>query len=169
MNKEASNTQHSTDEEPPKDELRKLQLVRAGSVHFGILADEITSIVPWREPTPLPQAPKPVLGVVSVQGRMLTVLDLTALAGGETVSREAASNIERRIIALRGDEQLALAVDAAGDTVRMQVLELKPPPENASPLILGTLRIEESEINILNLRDVFPAAIQGRERRRRRF
>jgi len=64
-----------------KPTARQLQLVRAGASQFGVFADEIATIVAWRKPTPLPQAPKPVLGVVSVQGRILTVLDLASLTG----------------------------------------------------------------------------------------
>jgi hypothetical protein len=41
--------------------------------------------------------------------------------------------------------------------------------ETAEPLVLGVFHREGAEINILNPRELFPSAIQGRERRRRRF
>ena len=166
MNNEANESQRWFDEAGPKDDLRSLQLVRAGSVQFGVFADAIATIVPWREPALLPEAPSSVLGVVSLQGRMLTILDLRALTGGE--ANGSMIDTERRIVALRGDEQLALAVDAVGDIVKIAVSELKAEPNRDSP-ILGRLQFEGLEINVLNLRDLFPAAIQGRERRRRRF
>ena len=168
MNKEASDNQPWFGEASPKDELRTLQLIRVGSLQFGVFAGDVATIVPWREPTPLPHAPKGVLGVVSIQGRMLTVLDLAVLANGETVSSGVVLDSDRRIVALRGEEQLALAVDAAGDIVRISSADVKPGPDSGA-LVLGSLQLEDSEINILNLRDLFPAAIQGRERRRRRF
>ena len=115
MNSETTENQRWS--EKPGDELRTLQLVRAGSVQFGVFADAIAMISPWREPVPLPLAPASVLGVVSLQGRMLTVLELRTLVGGEANDSGIAS--ERRIIALRGDEQLALAVDAVGDVVKV--------------------------------------------------
>jgi chemotaxis signal transduction protein len=99
---------------------------------------------------------------------MLTVLDLAVLANGETVSGGVVLDNDRRIVALRGEEQLALAVDAAGDIVKITTADVKPGPDSGA-LIMGSLQLEGSEINILNLRDLFPAAIQGRERRRRRF
>lgn len=148
---------------------RTLQLVRAGSVQFGIFADEIATIVAWREPTPLPHAPKSVLGVVSIQGRMLTVLELTTLAGREAASSGATLDNNRHVIALRGDEQLALAVDAIGETIQIAEGDVKPKQETAGTLIFGVLQLEDSEINILNVKELFPTAIQGRERRRRRF
>jgi chemotaxis signal transduction protein len=168
MNSKASESQHWFDEASPKDEPTVLQVVRSNSVQYGIFANKIAAIVPWSEPAPLPEAPKSVLGVVSIQGRMLTVLDLTTLAGGEADSSAASVDNQRRIVALRGDDQLALAVDAVGELVKGVELDLKP-DQNAGALILGSLQIEDSNINVLNLRELFPAAIRGRERRRRRF
>jgi len=166
MNRETTGNLRWPDKAAPRDELRSLQLVRAGSVQFAVFADAIATIAPWREPAPLPEAPNSVLGVVSLQGRMLTVLDLRLLVGGKTNESTVAS--ERRIVALRGDEQLALAVDAVEGVVKVAVSDLKPESDRGT-LILRRLQIEGSEVNVLNLRDLFPAAIQGRERRRRRF
>ena len=166
MNSETTDNQRWSDK--PGDEFRTLQLVRAGSVQFGVFADAIATIAPWSDPVPLPLAPNSVLGVVSLQGRMLTVLKLRLLLGGETVSKDSSLLNERRLIALRGDEQMALAVDAVGGVVKVAVSDLKP-DQNRGSLILKRLQLEGSEVIVLNLRDLFPAAIQGRERRRRRF
>lgn len=144
----------------------KLQVLLAGSSRFGIFTDEIATIVDWAEPTPLPHAPKSVLGVVSIEGRMLTVLDLATLAGGEAASSDAANDIHRRLIALRGDEQLALAVDDVGETIELPAVAVE---ETAGTLVLGVLPHDGAAIKILNLKELFATAIQGRERRRRRF
>ena len=146
--------------------VRTLQLFRAGSVLCGIFDDEIATVASWREPTPLPQAPKSVMGVVSIQGRMLTVLDLAALTGWEAASNGRPG---QHLIALRGDEQLALAIEMLGEGIEVADNELKAPPENVGGLVLGVLDREGAEINILNPKKLFPTAIQGRERRRRRF
>ena len=143
----------------------KLQVLHAGSSRFGIFTDEIATIVDWRAPTPLPHAPKSVLGVVSIEGRMLTVLDLATLAG-EAASSEAARDIPSRLIALRGDEQLALAVAVVGETIELPAVAVE---ETAGTLVLGVLHHNGAAINILNLKELFATAIQGRERRRRRF
>jgi purine-binding chemotaxis protein CheW len=170
MNNEASdNDRQSFDEGSSKDELRRVQIVHVGSARFGIFAEDIATIVPWRQPAPLPQAPASVLGVVSVQGRMLTVIDLATLTSDETPSADAPADKFHGIVALRGDEQLALAVGAVGDIVRIAPSEIKPQPENEGAPVLGSLQLEGSDLNILYLRDLFTAAIQGRERRRRRF
>jgi purine-binding chemotaxis protein CheW len=147
---------------------RKLQLLKTGSTQLGIFADEIATVAPWRAPTPLPQAPKSVLGVVSIEGRMLTVLDLSLLRGEQVSSNYDASDTHKRLIALRGDEQLALAVDSVGETIELDSGDLDP-NQGADKLVLGILRHDGADINILNLKELFSTAIQGRERRRRRF
>jgi chemotaxis signal transduction protein len=144
----------------------KLHLFRAGSVEFGIFADDVTAIVEWREPTPLPRAPASVLGVVSIQGHMLTVLDVAALIDRESASSSAHA---QHLIALRGDEQLALAIETLGETIVIKENDFNTKRDTDEPLVLGVLHREGTEINILNSKELFPTAIQGRERRRRRF
>ncbi|HKB65698.1 MAG TPA: chemotaxis protein CheW [Pyrinomonadaceae bacterium] len=150
---------------------RKLQLVQAGQNQFGIFADQISAIVEWQEPAPLPHAPSSVLGVVSVQGRMLTVLDLAKLAGAEVVLTDTPNKFLGHLIALRGDEQLALAVEALGEVVQLTGKEslTNSITETVTGPVLGVWQREEAEIKVLNSKGLFPAAIQGRERRQRRF
>ena len=150
-----------------------MQLVQAGQYQFGIFADQISATVEWQEPAPLPNAPSSVLGVVSIQGRMLTVLDLARLVGGEAALDETPPKSQRHLIALRGDEQLALAIEALGEIVQLSGNELVADsitkPENVTTPVLGVWQAEGAEIKILNPKGLFPAAIQGRERRQRRF
>ncbi|MEP6819539.1 MAG: chemotaxis protein CheW [bacterium] len=166
MNTEAK----ETDDAGSKDAGRKLQLVHAGSTQFGIFADEISAIADWQEPAPLPHAPSTVLGVVSVQGRMLTVLDLAALTLSETALSDV-RNAAGYLIAVRGDEQLALAVDAVGEIITCNDSMMDSPevPETASALVRKVLQHEGGEIKILNLNRLFATAIQGRRRRQRQF
>jgi hypothetical protein len=56
-----------------------------------------------------------------------------------------------------------------GETIQLADIELDAIGESVEKLVLGALHREGAEINILNLKELFPAAIQGRERRRRRF
>ena len=156
--------------------VRTLQLFRAGSLLYGIFEDEIATLAKWREPTPLPHAPKSVLGIVSLQGRMLTVLDLSSLligdaASSDTRSSESASSeaTAQHLIALRGDEQLALAVDEVGETIEIGAGDFDEKPKTAGNPVVGVLHREGLDIQVLNLKELFPTAIQGRERRRRRF
>src|SRR6266550_8277671 len=109
--------------------IRRMQLVRAGSLALGLFEDEIATIVEWRKPIPLPRAPKAVLGVVSVQGRMLTILNPLRLLG-ETAPDNGFS--PSYIIALRGTEQLALAVEGVDQAIEVTRAEIESPGETSA-------------------------------------
>ncbi|MCM3873002.1 MAG: chemotaxis protein CheW [Pyrinomonadaceae bacterium] len=145
---------------------RKLQLLSVGPLVLGVFEDEIATIAEWRRPTPLPQAPPAVLGVVSIQGRMLTVLDPVSLFG-ETTSRLGFP--PGLLVALRGDEQIGLAVKTKGDTLDLALQDIQPPSDPANRALGGTIQYRELLVNVIQVGGLFPAALRGRERRRRRF
>ncbi|HLN99076.1 MAG TPA: chemotaxis protein CheW [Pyrinomonadaceae bacterium] len=155
--------------EPVPERVRTLQLLRAGAYQFAIFADEIAAIAPWQQPTPLPHSPQSVLGVVSIQGRLLTVLDLALITGQESSAIQGDENSGRHIIALRGDEQLALAVDDVSNTLVPAAGDFVEHAETAPAFVHRLLRCNGGNIIVLNLKELFPAAIHGRERRRRSF
>jgi purine-binding chemotaxis protein CheW len=165
MSNEQIQDRYLHDERRADASVRSVQLFKAASFLCGIFQNEIATVAPWREPTPLPRAPETVMGVVSIQGRMLTVLNLATLLESNTVSQRA----PQHILALRGDEQLALAVEALSETIEIGVGVLDEVPEGGVGLVLGVVDHDGAEIMILNVKGLFPSAIQGRERRRRRF
>jgi chemotaxis signal transduction protein len=121
----------------------------------------ILAISDWTEPAPLPFAPPSVLGIVSMHGRMFTVVDVAAL-----LARKAATQ-SRSIVALRGDEQLALAVDEP-----LEVVSVKPDEvvnETETDLIQGTIQLRGEQVLLLDVDSLFAGIIRGRERRRRRL
>jgi len=126
---------------------QRLLSFRVGSLLFGVDESKVATVADWRQPTPLPHAPPAVIGIVSLQGRMLTVLDLRKLIGAVSTDNTP----PQLVIALRGDEQLALAVDTVEGSIE------SPGDTNGSP------------VEVLNVNELFPLAIQGRERRQRRF
>ena len=126
---------------------QRLLSFRVGSRLFGIDEGKVATVANWRQPTPLPHAPPAVMGIVSLQGRMLTVLDLRKLTGGENTD----NTTPQHVIALRGDEQLALAVDAVEGSIES--------PRDS----------KGSQVEVINVSALFSLAIQGRERRQRRF
>lgn len=146
-------------------ERRELLVMRAGARRLGVFADEAESVTEWREPTPLPGAPAAVLGVVHIRGCMLTVLDPLALLG-----ESPADGSRGFIIALRGDEQLALAVDRAERIDEIFADEVQPLSRKAggASVLSGVLQREHELIVVLDTTGLFATAMQGDERRRRR-
>jgi purine-binding chemotaxis protein CheW len=148
-------------------ERRRLLVFKAGPRLLGVFADEANTVVEWRRPTPLPYAPKSVLGVVSVRGRMLTVLDPLSLLS-ETNAVEALSF--NFIIPLGGDEQLALAAEQAQGFIEIFADEISPQSQDLkNDAVLGIIESESGPLVVLKVRELFAAALQGAERRRKRF
>jgi serine/threonine protein kinase/chemotaxis signal transduction protein len=147
----------------------ELMLAQAGAWHIALFADEIESVTPWRSPVPLPHAPPAVLGVVSVRGRMLTVIDPAVLLGeGSAESGEATA--PAFIMALRGDEQLALAVNRIDGNLGIYLGEIIASTESANVNIMrGAIQGAHGQTIVLNTREIFAAAMRGAERRRQRF
>jgi purine-binding chemotaxis protein CheW len=147
-------------------ERRELLVLRTGARLLGVFADEANSVTQWREPTPLPHAPGAVLGVVSIRGCMLTLLDPLALLGERPLNEPPAPSF---IVALRGDEQLALAVDRVERIIEIFVDEVEPlARSDAATLLSGVLQRERELIAVLDLKELFINATRGNERRRQR-
>lgn len=144
----------------------RLRTFRAGDQLFGIFEEEIATIADWRPPAPLPHAPLAVLGVVSIEGRMLTVLD-PAQVMDETSDQNGLS--WKSIVALRGDEQLALAVEDAGDIVEMPESDLQNPSATEKAIVRSVICRSDQTINVIEVKELLSTAMRGRERRRRRF
>jgi len=141
---------------------RELQLLRAGPHWFGIFADEIETTADWRPPTPLPNAPAGVLGIVCIRGRMLIALAAYAL-----VDRQAPVTKASKIVALPGDEQVALAVDEVADTIAVNQDGL--PPAAKDTLVIAKITVGDRFVTILNTNELFATVMRGHERRRRQF
>src|SRR5256885_6603401 len=155
---------------PSADEpqLRDLFSFSAGDATFAVFAEEVEATAERSRPAKLPNAPPAVLGIVSVRGRMVTTLDplaLTNAAGAEWPAELP------WVVALRGDEQLALAADLLGETITIASADIEPNVEagDSNQAILGIARHGGQEIRVLNTANLFSAAVRRRERRRRRF
>jgi chemotaxis signal transduction protein len=152
-----------------EDATRELLLLRAGGRLFAVLAGETDGVAEGLTPAPLPHAPRAVLGVVCLRGRMLTVLDPAALvaaheeAGGESADR----GTPRLFVALRGDEQLALAADGDEGVIEINADSLAP-PEHPDPTLRGTVNHDGARVPVLDPSRLFDAAFRGTERRRQR-
>ena len=155
----------------PDPQLYDLVPFTAGERVFAVFANQVDSTAEAKLPAALPQSPPGVLGVVCVRGRMLTVLDPFALLTGETNSWPA---VLPNVIALTGDEQLALAAGERLDTITISAGDIEPPAtendeEDPARVALGIARYGGQEITVLSVANLFAAAMRRNERRRRRF
>ena len=150
--------------------LRELFVFRAGARRFAVFRDEVEATAEALRPAPLPSAPRAVVGVVALRGRVRTALDplkLFAAAGAADDSSPAPARPPRLFVALAGDEQLALACDSEEESFTISTDELRPDPDPDSPA-RGLFTHGASEVTLLDPSRLFDAAMRGRDRRRRR-
>jgi chemotaxis signal transduction protein len=142
----------------------------AGDRVFAVFADQVDGAAEARTPAPLPNSPPGVLGVVCMRGHMLTVLDPIAVLTGETFGWPASLP---SVIALRGDEQLALAAHSCRDTITIAAEDIQPSSQTNhdgfETAVLGIARYGGEEITVLRVDNLFAAAVRRKERRRRRI
>jgi len=155
---------------PDEPQLYDLVPFVAADRVFAVFADQVDGTAEARIPAALPNAPATVLGIVSMRGHMLTVLDPVAVLTGETLGWPECLPA---VIALRGDEQLALAAHSCRDTITIAAEDIQPSSqinedgfENA---VLGIARYGGEEVTVLRVDRLFAAAVRRKERRRRRI
>lgn len=149
-------------------QLRDLLPFTIGQSIFAVFTDEVDATAEAKPFACLPRAPNSVVGIVCVRGRMLTVIDPAALLNRE--SREWNETLPC-VIALRADEQLALAAETYRDTITILEADIERAPEAsaADEMVLGKVTYASEDIIILNAPRLFSRAVQRRDRRRRRF
>ena len=151
-------------------QLRDLVPFVAGDKLFAVFADQVEGTAEVKMPAALPNAPAAVLGVVCMRGHMLTVLDPIAILNGEAFEWPASLP---SVIALRGDEQLALAAQSCRDTITIAAEDIQPSSQidedGTETAVLGIARYAGEEITILRVDRLFAAAVRRKERRRRRI
>jgi chemotaxis signal transduction protein len=160
--------------------LRRLFVMRSGARLFAVYADEVEATSENLTPTPLPFAPAAVRGVVSQRGRILTLIDPLPLlsgatstgahaAGAQTFASPATHTPAPFVVALKGDEQLALSVESIEREVELYETEADDVPDaSGSSLLRRTIAYHTHAIALLDPARLFDAAMQGVERRRQR-
>ena len=138
-----------------------------GSRTYAVFTEQVDGTAEGKPFAPLPRAPDAVIGVVCVRGRMLTVLDPSAILNHETPNWESPLPF---VVVLRGDEQLALVAETCRDIITIAAADIEPTDGQAqTDVTLGLVKYAGEEMLILDSRRLFARAVQRRERRRRRF
>jgi chemotaxis signal transduction protein len=147
-------------------ERREVLILNVGRRMLGIFTENVAGVAAGKSPVPLPRSPESVLGVVAFRGRMLTVVDLLPLLGESAGTSEPAI-----IVALSGEEQLAIAADSSRGAIQVFSRELElSAPDGGSGILSGTLNRNGDQIDLLDVPNLFDVVIKAhRERRRRRF
>ncbi|MGC9955081.1 MAG: chemotaxis protein CheW [Rhizomicrobium sp.] len=138
----------------------KLIVVHIGSQMFGIDMMAVREIRAWSEPTPLPQAPHFVRGMIQLRGTVIPVIDLRDRLGlGETV----ATTTSVLVIAEIGLRLVSLLVDGVCDLVALSRASLQAAPhiqDDASRLfVTATATLNEQILSLISLDSVVPKCL----------
>lgn len=129
---------------------------RVGSEEYGIDLLYTREILKPVSITPVPRAPRDVIGVISVRGAVLPVIDLALRLGA---SAPAGGGRDERFICLEYQgEGLCVRVDAVSHVVGFGASDIEPPPGGlrgiATEYIVGIGRLDERMIILLNVDEV---------------
>jgi Chemotaxis signal transduction protein len=93
--------------------------------HYAAGIERVVEIIPLREATRVPNADPAVRGIISLRGRIVTIMDARARLGHPSV----ASGPDSRIIVVeRGSETLGFEVDRVLRVVKVEASEIEPQP-----------------------------------------
>jgi purine-binding chemotaxis protein CheW len=121
---------------------------RVAEEAYAVCVLNVLEVASLGEVTPVPGAPREILGVRNLRGKILPVIDLAALLG--TRRSQPAG---RLLVAESDGRQAGLAIDEV-----TEVGELPDPAEESeSALLLGTLLDDGDLIGVLNMPAVMDA------------
>jgi len=98
---------------------------RLAGERYALDIQEIIEILKYRPATPIPQASNLIHGIVSVRGRIITVVDGRLRLGLEAAEIGAASRI---IVVRHGEEPVGLLVDEVLQVEKLPLEGIAPPP-----------------------------------------
>lgn len=109
-------------------------VVRLGDTEFGIDVRRVREILRVPHITRLPFPPPTLLGIVSVRGTLVPVMDL-----GERLLRRPADRDGRLVVVRDPDREgsIGLLVDAVRDLIALDAAPQEPPPEVEASLPAG--------------------------------
>lgn len=134
---------------------------QAGGQSFSLDITHVREIRRWTAVTPLPHAPKEVLGVMNLRGSVIPIYDLSARFGlGNTV--ESPRNVV--VVAMIESQTVGLLVEAVSEILSVARDQIQDTPdirsETTKQSITGVIPVDEGMTRVIDL----AAVIQTRNR-----
>jgi purine-binding chemotaxis protein CheW len=113
--------------------LRELLRLEVAGAPYALPIESVREIVRLVPVTRVPRAPSLVLGVITLRGEIVQVLDLRRALGAEPAEPTRRS----RIVVLHSEtgEIAGWLVDAVNEVLRIPESDLRPPPGDAAELV----------------------------------
>ncbi len=110
----------------PREELELLSF-RLGNEEYAVMVADVREVLKFAQPTIVPNTPDYVLGVTSLRGTMLPIIDLRKRLGLAPGVNDEKSRI---VVVGSNDEDAGLLVDRVTGVFRILPNEIRPAPEN---------------------------------------
>ena len=119
---------------------------------YAVPVERIREIVRLKSITEVPRVPDEILGIISLRGEVVQVLDLRLRLG------VPATELTRthRIVVLHGDEGevTGLLVDTVSEVLRVEEASVQPPATGDSEFVAALCRRGDHFVGLLNLEKV---------------
>lgn len=137
---------------------RSFVLFRLGSEEYGLPIVAVGSIIRYEASTPVPRAPREVLGVINLRGRVIPVLDLGQRFGQGPFEPDTFARI---IVAEGSAGGFGIAVDTATEVATFSEAEIKPVPEGVlgpetAHIFAGVVEREGSLVILVDIDEAMP-------------
>lgn len=110
---------------------QKVVVFRVGREEYAVTIAAVRDVESWIQPTPVPEAPPVVEGVVNLRGEVIPVIDLGKLFKSARQKRDADSRI---MVMEVGGHQAGFIVDDVTEVQTVMPEAVAPP----SPVLLGS-------------------------------
>jgi purine-binding chemotaxis protein CheW len=107
----------------------ELLAFRLGTEEYALLVEQVREVIKLWEITSVPNTPDYVLGVLSLRGKVLPVIDLCKRLGLPSGARDGRARI---IVVSLDDEETGLIVDRVTGVVRLLPKDVRPAPDTIS-------------------------------------
>jgi purine-binding chemotaxis protein CheW len=102
----------------------------AGGETYGVEILSIREIIKLREITEVPRAPRFLLGIITVRGLVMPVIDLRLRLRLDAAPTRRSARI---LVVLHKGERFGIVVDQVCDVVRFADAQIEPPPPSLAP------------------------------------
>lgn len=130
----------------------ELLTFRVGGEDYAIDISTTREIRGWMTPSPMPDSPEFVVGLINLRGTLLPLLDLAGRLGLPAPKTDDRSVI---LVAEVAQTQVGLIVDAVSDIIAPSADDMQPPPEAASntdqPYVQSLTLVGDRMVRILDL------------------
>ena len=119
-----------------------------GSEEYAVEILRVQEIRGWKEPSPLPNVPSFVKGVVDLRGTVVPIIDLRQKFKLKASYDDTTVVIVVHVLTTQGERIVGLVVDAVSDVHVFDLNNLQPAPDISTSVknqfVLGLATIEDS-------------------------